>query len=199
MKLIIATLFLASCANAQVLNIADTLGKGKVGVFAGTSALLVRDFTTINWSFAEAIYGVNDRFDVYAGMSTTTLLGQTQVAPVVGANINILKSKVVNVSLFNILAIPMHRRQESSKVAWFTSVVASRTIQTGDYSWYAYTGYSAYVPIGNRANTLFTPPGPVHNAPLGVAMPIGKWMIFAEYNLGGVQKIAAIGLSRTLN
>lgn len=199
MKLVIVMLFAVFCASAQVLNIADTLGKGKVGVFTGTSALLVRDFTTINWSFAEAIYGVSDRVDVYAGVSTTTLLGQTQAAPVVGANINILKSKVVNISLFNILSIPAHRRNESSKVAWFTSVIASRAIQTGEYSWYAYTGYSAYVPLGNRANTLFTPPGPVHNVPLGVALPAGRWMIFAEYNLGGVQKVAAIGISRTLN
>ncbi len=179
-------------ANGQTMVTADTSGKGKVSYFTATNALAVKDFTTLSLSMGQVWYGVNNRVDVFAGVSDTAVFGKHQVAAMIGGNINLLKSKTVSVSTFHALSAPVTRRDEGSPL-WFASVVASRNIGKV----VGYTGYSANVPLGNSANKLFTPTGIVHNIPVGIAIPKGKWMWFVEYNFGKTTQTAGIGISFT--
>lgn len=181
---------LAMSANAQTLNVAETSGKGKWGAFVGSNALLIKDFTTAAYSWGCGVYGLNNRTDVYAGVASTTLLGQTQNAAMVGWNVNLLKSKVVSVSNFTLVTTPVHKRSEASEAVVFTSVVVSKNL--GKVT--PYSGYSVTLPIGDKADKLFTPPSPVHNIPVGVMIPKGKLAFFTEYNYGRTTKTLGVGL-----
>lgn len=181
-------LLIARTAFGQTMVTADTLGKGKIAGFAAVNALAVKDFTTLGLSMAQIWYGVNNRTDAFAGISDTVVFGQHQAALMAGGNLNLLKSKQVSVSTFHAVSAPFTRRTDACRAMWFASVVASRSF--GKLT--AYTGYSANIPLGNTADKLFTPAETVHNLPLGVFIPKGKWGYFVEYNYG--PKVQAFGL-----
>lgn len=180
-------------AHSQTLNIAETNGKGKVGMFAASSVLLIRNFTTADYSFAYGVYGINKRTDLYAGVTQTTLIGHTQLATSGGANVNLLKKKGVSLSDYAILSIPLNQRSDSSRLLLFNAVIASRPI--GKVT--PYVGYSATLPLGNTRDKLFTPASVVHNVPVGIMIPKGKFAYFAEYNFGGAVKTAGFGVAFT--
>lgn len=179
-------------ACGQTMITADTLGKGKVSYFATSNALVVKDFTTLSLSMGQVWYGLNNKTDIFAGVSDTAVFGKHQFAMMGGANINLIKSKTVSISTFHTLSVPMNRRADGGPL-WFASVVASRNIGKV----VGYTGYSANIPLGKSADKLFTPADVVHNIPIGIAIPKGKWMIFAEYNFGKTVQTAGIGISWT--
>lgn len=179
-------------ACGQTMVTAETLGKGKISYFAVANALCVKDFTTLGLSMGQVWYGVNNRIDVFGGVSDTAVFGEHQIAGMAGGNINLLKTKAVAISTFHTLSAPMNRRADGSPL-WFAAVVASRNIGKV----VGYTGYSASVPLGNSADKLFTPASTVHNIPLGVAIPKGKYLVFVEYNFGRLVQTFGIGVSFT--
>jgi len=187
-KLFFVLFTLAFSALGQTMVTAETLGKGKVAGFAAINALAVKDFTTLGLSMAQVWYGVSGRTDVFAGMSDTVVFGQHQAALMAGGNLNLLKSKQVSISTFHAFSAPLTRRADACHALWFASIVASRNL--GKFT--AYTGYSANLPLGNANDKLFTPAETVHNLPLGVFIPKGKWGIFVEYNYG--PKVQGLGL-----
>ena len=185
-------IILAANAHCQIMVTGETLGKGKISYFAATNALCVKDFTTLGLSMGQVWYGANNRIDVFGGVSDTAAFGQHQWAMTAGGNINIFKTKAISVSTFHTLSVPMNRRADGSPL-WFAAVVASRNIGKV----VGYTGYSASVPLGNSADKLFTPASTVHNIPLGVAIPKGKYLVFVEYNYGQRVQTFGIGVSFT--
>jgi len=187
-QIIIFSLF----GHCQTMVTAETLGKGKVAGFAATNALVVKDFTTLSLSMEQVWYGLNNKVDVFAGASDTAVFGKHQLAIMTGGNVNLLKSKAVSVSTFHTLSVPVNRRADGSPLL-FASLVASRNIG----KIVGYTGYSANVPLGNGADKLFTPADVVHNIPIGIAIPKGKWMCFVEYNFGKTVQTVGIGISWT--
>ncbi|MCL5435755.1 MAG: hypothetical protein M1275_01610 [Patescibacteria group bacterium] len=199
MKIILraTVLGLASIATAQVQVTADTLGRGKTAFFATGNALVVKDYTTQTFSSVQYWYGAADRIDVFGGIAATTALGQVQFGPVIGANVNLLKSKAFNVSAFNTLTTPFHRRQDACDVLWLTALVVSRGVRVNGFEFTPYTGYAVTVPMGHIEDKLFTPPEPAHNVPMGVMIPRGKFAFFAEYNFGRAQQIAGVGAAYT--
>ena len=191
------SLSLAGAAYAQTQVIADTMGSGKSSVFATANALTVKNFTTASFSGVQYWYGATDRVDIFGGATASTALGQAQFGAIAGANVNLVKSRVVSVSAFNTLSTPLHRRADSCDVLWFTALVASKNLQIGRFAFTPYSGYSVAVPLGNAEGKLFTPPEPVHNVPVGVMIPIGKFAFFAEYNFGHTQAIVGVGIAYT--
>ncbi len=179
-------------ACGQTMVTAETLGKGKVSYFAAANALRVKDIATLSLSMGQVWYGATDKVDVFGGISDTTAFGQHQFAGMAGANINLLKTKAVAISTFHTLSAPMNRRADGSPL-WFAALVASRNF--GKLA--GYTGYSANIPLGNTADKLFTPADVVHNIPVGLAIPKGKWMWFVEYNFGKTTQAFGLGLSWT--
>ena len=190
-KLFCAVFALSFSAQGQTMVTADTLGKGKFAGFAAINALAVKDFTTLGLSMAQAWYGVSNRADIFMGMSDTAVYGQHQAALMAGTNLNLLKSKLVSVSTFHAVSAPLTRRADACNALWFASVVASRNL--GKLT--AYTGYSANIPLHNTADKLFTPAKTVHNLPMGVFIPKGKWGYFVEYNYGPKVQAFGIGIS----
>lgn len=183
---------LAMQAHCQTMVTAETLGKGKTALFGATNALYVKGFTTLGLSMGQVWYGTTNRIDVFGGVSDTAVFGQHQVAGMAGGNINLLKSKTVSVSTFHTISVPVNRRADGS-LLWFASLVASRNIGKV----VGYTGYSANIPLGESADKLFTPASAVHNIPLGVAIPKGKYLVFVEYNNGRQVQTFGIGISFT--
>jgi hypothetical protein len=192
-KLMLFFMGMAIIAHSQTLNIADTSGKGKAGMFVASSALFIRNFTTADYSFTYGVYGLTNRVDLYAGAAQTTLLGRTQVAASGGANVNLLKKKWISVSNYSILSLPLNSRSDSSKLTLFNAVIASKAV--GKVT--LYSGYSATLPLGDTQGKLFTPPSVIHNVPVGVMIPNGKFAYFAEYNFGGTVKALGFGVAFT--
>jgi len=194
---IIGSFLMNKCdAHAQTLTTAETLGKGKSSVLVASNAIIVKDFTTLSYSFAQGVYGVGNKVDAYGGVGITTAFGQAQASLTGGANINLLKSKKVSMSTFNLLTIPLNRRVDAATVTWFTAVVASRDLHLKKLGLVGYTGYSVTVPVGhNLADKLFTPPSPVYNIPIGVLIPKGKFGLFVEGDYGRQVKTVSVGLA----
>jgi len=136
-------------------------------------------------------YGLTNKADVFAGASDTAVFGKHQAAAMLGGNINLLKSKAISISTFQVLFIPLNRRADACSTLWFAAFIASKNFGkvTG------YTGYSANIPIGNTADKLFTPAKTVHNLPIGIFIPKGKWGYFVEYNYGPQVQTLGVGVS----
>lgn len=179
-------------ASGQTMATADTLGKGELAYFATTNALIVKDFTTLNITIVQGCYGLNNRADIFVGASDTTVFGKHQVAGIFGSNITMLKSSVLSISTLHTLSVPITRRAEGTPL-WLASLIASRNMG----KIVGYVGYSANVPIGKTVGKLFTPADVIHNIPIGIAIPKGKWIWLAEYNFGKTVQTVGIGISWT--
>jgi hypothetical protein len=196
MKNFIAVFVFAPALVAQTLNIAETSGKGKYGVFVASNALVVKDFTTLPYSFADIYYGVTNRVDLYAGMSSATVFGQTQNNVFGGANVNVLKTKYVSVSNYTLVSTPINKHKDATGATVFTAAILSKTLGKTSRI-IPYTGYSATIPVGNAQDKLFTAPTTIHNFPMGVMIPKGKLSYFVEYNFGAAVKTVSVGVSFT--
>lgn len=183
--------------NAQTLTTAQTIGKGKRAIFFSSNALQVKEFATLGYSYGQAIFGINDRLDLYVGPGFTTVFGRGQASVGVGANTNLLKSDVVSISTYNILSTPLNARRDGSSLLYFSSLVVSKNFKVLGYGFSGYTGYSLLAPIGkNRAEKLFTPPRTFHFVPVGVMFPLGKrFAVFVEYNHGNPLRTKSLGIA----
>jgi len=196
MNFIVLTSFFVLSLTAQTLNIANTVGAGKQGGFASSNILVVKDFTTLPYSFGSFYYGLSDRVDLYAGASTTTVLGQTQNAVFGGANVNVLKTRYVRGSSYTLVSTPLNKRDMATGATVFTAAILSKTI-TETSKFVPYVGYSTTIPIGNAQDKLFTASSTVHNIPVGLMIPKGKMAYFVEYNYGPAVQSVGIGVSFT--
>lgn len=195
MKLIILSLTAVCLLHAQAVQIADTIGKGKKVLFVSPSALVVKSFTTLSYSFAQVGYGINDRADVYAGASETVAFGQKQTAIIGGANILLFRTGSVSVSAYNQIGAALNRRSDSATATLYSAVLMSWTLDPKRPNRPTpYTGYSVFLPLGNAGEKLFTPPKPVHNIPVGVMIPRGNLSFFAEYGFGKKQQTLSVGV-----
>lgn len=193
---VLVTLFVAMpMAHAQTLTTAETMGKGKKAIFFSSNVLNARDFATLGYSYAQVVYGLTDRADLYVGPGFITVFDRTQGSMGIGANTNILKSKVVSISTYNLVSLPLNSRRDGATLL-FSSQVISRTFKISRYSFSGYTGWSFLAPLGrNRAEKLFTPPHTFHFVPLGLMLPLGKRVaVFAEYNHGNPLRTKSFGV-----
>src|SRR5256885_9250682 len=69
----------ATCAGAQVLATADTLGKGKSGLLLTDNVIVPGEgIANLNIAYAEFARGMSERFDLYLSAGETTTEGSTQ-------------------------------------------------------------------------------------------------------------------------
>ena len=192
-KIILMLLGLAMFANAQIQSTAEVLGKGKSALFASLNAYAAKDSDTATTTILQYWRGVTDRVDVFGGINLSTLPGERQTGVNAGANINLVKTSLVSVSAFNMISTPLHRRCDASAATWFAAAIASHDFHVAT----VYGGYSATVPLGHVSNRSFTSANVIHNFPVGVAIPRGKWTAYVEYNFGRKIQIGGLGVAYT--
>jgi hypothetical protein len=175
------------------MNTAETSGKGKLGIFASGNALLVKNSDNAGYSFTYTTYGLNSRIDLYAGAAATTIKRKTQIYASGGANVNIIKNKVVSVSDYFIFSTPITNRAQGTGLIIFHAIIVSHNFKRIT----AYSGYSVTAAVGDKENKIFTPPSAVNNVPIGFAISKGKFAYYLEYGFGKAVKTAGVGASIT--
>lgn len=185
---VLAVLFSAISAQAQVLTTADTLGRGKQAVVVSENELSDSGLG-INVAYAMYIRGVSDKADLYVSVGETHLLGQDQAYAGIGGNAQLLHAKGISVSLFGLASMPLHKQDQACTVLANAAVVVSRALNSRVS---IYSGLNTLIPIGARERGLFTPPSNRINVPAGAALTFGDWSIIAEADLG---KLRAVGLA----
>lgn len=186
----------------QTLNTPTTMGKGKLGLFVGPNAVLAEGAPRGAFSYGCLVYGATERLDLYGCATHTTLLGQTQFTTTPGFNLNLLKSRTVNLSAFQLLNVPVNRRTDGSET-YFGAILAGRDFRLGAATLSPYVGFSSTVPLGNPDGKLFSSPVPVLNVPVGLAVPVGRFLLLVEYGFpvrfeGTSTKTVGIGMAYTI-
>jgi hypothetical protein len=192
-KIILVLMGLAALANAQIQSTAEVLGKGKSALFASFNAYTAKDSDTATTTILQYWHGVTDRVDVFAGTNFTSISGEKQIGANAGANINLVKTRAVSVSAFNMLSVPLNRRSDASAATWFAAAIASHDFHVVA----VYGGYSATIPVGHISGRLFTSADVIHNFPVGIAIPRGKWAAYVEYNFGRKTQLGGLGIAYT--
>jgi hypothetical protein len=177
---------------AQVLNVGETLGAGKKAVFAAGNRLFI-DGDELNITYVQFIYGANKRLDLYATLGGTRIFRQDQAWVGVGANLHLFRLEKFDVSTYNVVSFPLHRRREASTLLLNTMLVVSRSVSK---NLTLYSGVNALVPVGALDRGLFTPTEKKINVPIGAAIARGPWTLFLEADIGHLKAIGA-GLVRT--
>ncbi len=194
--LVCSLLCLGPTLHAQTLNVARTLGKGNTGGLVAANALIVEDFSTLGFGFFQVAHGLTERVDLYVGTGAIGVFGEFQSSFTVGANVNLLTSRVVDVSSYNLFSTPVNRRNDGASLLWFNSTIVSKEVKVGKATWSVYSGYNLTIPIDEaRDEKLFTPPKTQHNVPFGVLIPAGRFGLFIEYDWGPETQIVGVGLA----
>ncbi len=188
--------FIARVSKAQVLITGETGGKGSKALLFTANGLAPEGLNLFN-TYVQLGYGIGKKIDLMAAYGNITALGQSQNYAGLGANINIVRREkaLVDVSFFNVLTVPLHRRKESSTLLLNSAIVASRPITS---TVTLYGGINFLVPIGREVkNKLFTPPETFVNVPIGFSMNLSKkWVFYGEVDPGPNLKTAGIGFLR---
>ena len=190
--MIVLSLLVATQVEAQVLTTADTLGKGNQAVMVSENHL-ADDGTGINIAYAMYARGLTSKTDLYISVGQTHLLGEGQIWASVGGNWQILHVNKTSVSLFTTAAFAMTRHDEASTILLNPAVIISQTL-TSKVS--VYTGINSLIPVGNVKSAFFTPASNRFNVPVGTAVVLGSFGLYAEADLGKLKAIG-IGLSKT--
>lgn len=175
--------------HAQVLTTAETSGKGKQSVLFSENRLFV-DGVQLNIVYLQYVRGINNKFDFYASVGGTRIFGENQAWLGVGGNVHLFRAKRLDVCLFNVASVPLHRRRDSSTVLLNSALVVSQSFE----KFSLYSGVNSLIPIGVAARGLFTPPEKKINVPFGVFIPRGRWGIFTETDIGHL-KAVGVGVS----
>lgn len=186
----------------QTLNTPTTMGKGKLGLFVGPNAVLAAGAPRTAFSYGCLAYGATERLDLYGCTTHTTLLGQTQFTATPGFNLNLLKSRTVNLSTFQLLNVPVNRRAEGAPT-YFGALIVGRDQKLGKVTVSPYSGFSGLVPLGSAEGKLFTAPVTTLNVPVGLAVPVGRFLLLAEYGFpvrlqGASVRTVGLGVSYTI-
>lgn len=208
MRLVFAFLAIVYTANAQLLILAETMGKEKKAIFLSPNVLWTKNTPfpgktlRSTYNFGQYWRGVSNRIDLAIGAGTFGVEGEYQANVSAGGNIHLFKEKSsgLAVSTYQLVGFALHRRTDSCAAWWFPTLVASRTFKTGnDSSLSPYAGYTVFKPLGhNRESKLFTAPDAVHNFPAGLAWSKGRYAWFVEYGFGRKTTAVSIGLAITL-
>ena len=194
--LLIALFIFSNIVHAQVLTTAATGGKGNSAILISPNGLFPDGLNLFN-GYVQYSRGVTDRFDAYATYGNITALGQTQHYVGVGGNLNLVSGvagALPDISWFNVVTVPVSRRDNASSVLWNSAIVASFPI--GPVT--AYTGINGVIPIGDvGGGKLFTPGESLFNVPIGVSKSFGRWTLFVEADPGNNLKSAGVGVLRT--
>lgn len=195
---VIGALFVSN-ASAQVLATAETGGKGNQAVLVSVNGLLPEGLELLN-VYGQYIYGVTDRFDAGPIYGNITVLGQTQHYVGLGWNLTLLRRSqmAVDVSLFGTVTVPLNSRNDASTVLATPALVVSRPLTLNGKVVSLYSGLNTNVPVGQRTDKRFTPPGAVWNVPVGISTAVsGNWLFFAEVDAKDRVNAVGIGLVRT--
>ena len=180
-------------ANAQVLTIGETLGRGKAGLLLSDNVIVPGDgIPNLNIAYGLFAKGLTDRFDLYLSAGEATTEGATQAFVGGGWNVRLVRISKATVSFFNVATIPLTRRDEACRVLLNPALVVSAPLGTKVV---VYSGLNALVPIGDRARGIFTPPSTKTNVPIGATYAIGKWGLWGEADFGNLHAFG-VGLTR---
>lgn len=193
---VLITFTFASQVSAQVLVTGETGGKNNQAVFVSANGLFPKGLELLN-TYGQFVCGWTDRFDVMVVYGNISALGETQNYVGFGWNANLLRrdQAFFDVSFFNVITTPLHRRDEASTVLTTPALVVSRPVTVGGRQLGLYTGLNATIPLGQVKDKLFTPPETFWNVPVGVSTNItSKWSLYVETDLGPNLKTVGLGL-----
>jgi len=183
----------ADLAQAQVLSIGETLGRGKSGLLLTDNAIVPGEgIPNLNIFYGEFARGLSDRFDVYLAFGETTTDGETQVWTGGGGNLRLARAGKVTFSLFTVASVALTRRDEACQVLWNPALIAS--VPVGKQLT-VYSGVNGLIPIGDRERGIFTPPSTKVNVPIGATYAIGPWGLWGEVDVGNLQAVG-VGITR---
>jgi hypothetical protein len=186
-------LLAAARAEAQVLTIGETIGKGKNGILVSENVLVPGDgIPNLNNAFVQYARGLDDRFDLYLAGGGTTTEGSTQAWLGAGGLLRIARAGKASVSFFSLATVPLNHRDQACQVLWNPALVISAP---AGKSLMLYSGVNALVPIGDRARGIFTPPTNQFNVPIGATYAFGAWGLWGEVDLGTLNAVG-FGLTR---
>ena len=183
----------ADLAQAQVLSIGETLGRGKSGLLLTDNAIVPGEgIPNLNIFYGEFARGLGDRFDLYLSFGETTTDGETQVWTGGGGNLRLARAGKVTFSLFTVASVALTRRDEACQVLWNPALIASTPVGK---QLTVYSGVNSLVPIGDRERGIFTPPSTKVNVPIGATYAIGPWGLWGEVDVGNLQAVG-VGITR---
>ena len=186
-------LLAAARADAQVLTIGETLGKGKNGLLVSDNVLVPGEgIPNLNIFYAEYARGLSQRFDLYLSGGETTTDGSTQGWLGGGGNLRLARAGKATLSLFTVASVPLNHRDEACQVLWNPALVVSAPVGK---ALTLYTGINSLIPIGDRERGIFTPPSTKVNVPIGATYAFGAWGLWGEADFGNLQAVA-IGVTR---
>ena len=183
----------ADLAQAQVLSIGETLGRGKSGLLLTDNAIVPGEgIPNLNIFYGEFARGLGDRFDLYLSFGETTTDGETQVWTGGGGNLRLARARKVTFSLFTVASVALTRRDEACQVLWNPALIASTPVAR---QLTVYSGVNSLIPIGDRERGIFTPPSTKVNVPIGATYAIGPWGLWGEVDVGNLQAVG-VGITR---
>jgi hypothetical protein len=183
----------ADLAQAQVLSIGETLGKGRSGLLLTDNAIVPGEgIPNLNIFYGEFARGLSDRFDLYLSFGETTTDGETQVWTGGGGNLRLARARKVTLSLFTVASVALTRRDEACQVLWNPALIASTPVAK---QLTVYSGVNSLIPIGDRERGIFTPPSTKVNVPIGATYAIGPWGLWGEVDVGNLQAVG-VGITR---
>ena len=183
----------ADLAQAQVLSIGETLGKGKSGLLLTDNAIVPGEgIPNLNIFYGEFARGLSDRFDLYLAFGETTTDGETQVWTGGGGNLRLARARKVAFSLFTVASVALTRRDQACQVLWNPALIASTPVAR---QLTVYSGVNSLIPIGDRERGIFTPPSTRVNVPIGATYAIGPWGLWGEVDVGNLQAVG-VGITR---
>ena len=183
-----------SRADAQVLTIGETLGRGKSAILFSDNVIYPGDgIPSLNIAYGMWARGVHRRFDLLLSGGETTTEGATQGFAAAGGNLHLVKAGRLAMSFFNIASVPFNHRDEACDVLLNSALVVS--VPAGSKA-FVYSGMNGLIPLGHRGRGIFTPPSARFNAPVGASYTIGAWGLWGEVDIGPLHAIG-VGLTRT--
>jgi hypothetical protein len=178
---------------AQVLTIAETLGKGKSGLLLSDNVIVPGDgIPNLNIAYAEWAKGLTDRFDLYLSAGETTTERTTQAWVGGGGNLRLIRIRKVSLSFFSVVSVPLNKREQACHVLFNPAIVVSAPLGS---KLAVYSGLNGLIPIGHREGAVFTPPSAKTNVPVGGTYAIGPWGLWLEGDFGNL-RAAGLGLTR---
>jgi hypothetical protein len=193
---ILSSFVFASVVYAQALITGENGGKGAHAVMISANAIQPKDYGTLANIWVQYGYGVSNRFDAFVNYGNITVYGRSQSYLAAGSNLGLLRRKRagVDVALYNNASVAITHREEACRVLLLSALIASRPVKIGGYTLTPYGGVMRLTPIGAVPNPTFTPPSGVYNGIAGVALPLGKVILFLEYNPGRIQHSGGMGV-----
>lgn len=164
---------------------------------AGTNGIEVAGFGALSNNWLQYGRGITGRLDSFIAAGNTAARGRFQSYLSLGANIGLLRHSrsLLDVSLYNSAGLALNHRGDSCAVLLTSAIIASRPMKVRERSFALYGGASRQTPLGKTMEPFFTPASAVYNGIAGVSVPLARNVVlFLEFNPGGVQRSAGVGV-----